>query len=338
MSRVSKARRAHAERADALDAASSGGANERGERRPSEPKEPPYLALDVLHDDVGFRVDVVVAQRVPGLSRRRAQEMLEEGSIRVDGRRARKGDRVTEGARITVAHAPVPSDFPAKPDASVPLRVLFEDRWLAVVDKPAGVPSHPLRPDELGTAASFVVARWPETCVVGYRAREPGILHRLDTGTSGVLVVAKDTATFDALRAALESDQLDKRYVALVAPDAALTPRTIDAPIANDPRDPRRVVVGPFVEGARPARTRIVRVTPRERALEVEVEAPHAFRHQVRAHLASIGAPLLGDVLYGGRVVAGLDRHALHASSVRFTHPVTGRRVEVTSPLPEDLG
>jgi len=298
----------------------------------------PYLELEALDEDTGTRLDVVLARRVPGLSRRRAQEMLETGTIRLNGRRARKGDRIGAGDRITLAQAPVPSDFPALPDASVPITVLYEDEHVAVIDKPAGVPSHPLRPDELGTAASFVVARWPETCFVGYRAREPGIVHRLDTGTSGVLVVARETASFEALRAALEADRIDKHYLAFVDPHAELREgQTIDAPLANDPRDPRRVVVGDLFDDARPARTELTAVITHARSLEVEVRAPHAFRHQVRAHLAHVGAPLLGDTLYGGPFVPGLARHALHASRVRFEHPSTRRVIRVVSPLPADL-
>lgn len=298
----------------------------------------PYLELEALREDAGTRLDVVLARRVPGLSRRRAQEMLETGAIRLNGRRARKGDRLGAGDQISLAQAPVPSDFPARPDATVPIAVLYEDEHLAVIDKPAGVPSHPLRPDEVGTAASFVVARWPETCFVGYRAREPGIVHRLDTGTSGVLLVARETATFEHLRAALEAEEIDKRYVAFVDPTSSLhRGQLIEAPIANDPRDPRRVVVGSAHAEGRAARTEVVSITPHDQALEVELRAPHAFRHQVRAHLAYVGAPLLGDALYGGPFVPSLTRHALHASALRFDHPVTRKRLNVTSPLPADL-
>lgn len=298
-------------------------------------RPPPVLELDADQDDHGSRLDVVLAKRIPTLSRRRAQEMLEEGEIRLNGRRARKGDRVQSGDRLALLREPVPSDFAAKPDLDVGLVVLFEDEHLVILDKPAHVPSHPLRPDEIGTVASYVVARWPETCFVGYRAREPGIVHRLDLGTSGAILVAKETETFEALKRMLEEGEIDKRYKAFVAPGPAPKLGEIRLLLGNDPKDPRRVAVGG--EGARETVSEVLRVTPHAFATEVEVRASHAFRHQVRAHLAWSGHPLLGDVLYGGEVTSGLSRHALHASLLAFTHPITGQSLRIVCSLPEDL-
>lgn len=294
--------------------------------------------LEALDEDRGVRLDVVLARRVPGLSRRRAQAMLERGAVRLNGRKARKGERVAPGDELVFDEPPTPSDFPARPDPGVAIVVRFEDEHLALIDKPAGVPSHPLAPDELGTAASFVVARWPETCLVGHRAREPGLVHRLDTGTSGLLLVAKDASTFEALRSALERGAIDKTYVGFVDASSALrAPCVIDAPIAHHPTDARRVLVGRAREDARPARTEVLSVSRGPKACRVVVRAACAFRHQVRAHLAYAGYPLLGDLLYGGRPFAGLARHALHADSIAFDHPVRGERIRVEAPLPEDL-
>lgn len=205
-----------------------------------------------------------------------------------------------------------------------------------IVDKPAGVASHPLREHEVGTIASGLVARFPDMSGVGYRLREPGILHRLDTDTSGLMLAARDELTFETLRAALRSGRIDKRYVALV--DGRLAdPRIVELPIAPHPRDPRRVVTVDGIKGSRPAVTEIVKVEPVGGYTKVEVRAPHATRHQVRAHLAAIGHPLVGDALYGGLALAGLERHFLHASRVELEHPHDGRPMRFSSPLPREL-
>lgn len=298
-------------------------------------RPPPVLELDAHEEDHGSRLDVVLAKRVPTLSRRRAQEMLEEGEIRLNGHRARKGDRVQSGDKLALLREPVPSDFAAKPDLDVDVTVLFEDVHLVILDKAAHVPSHPLRPDEVGTVASYIVARWPETCFVGYCAREPGLVHRLDLGTSGAILAAKDTQTFEALRAMLEAGEIDKRYKAFVAAGDGPVLGEIRTPLGNDPKDPRRVV--PQGENARPTVTEVLRVTPHAHSSEVEVRAKHAFRHQVRAHLAWAGHPLLGDPLYGGTVVHGLSRHALHASLLAFAHPITGQALRIACSLPDEL-
>jgi 23S rRNA pseudouridine1911/1915/1917 synthase len=293
------------------------------------------IELEVEQAEAGLRLDVVLVRRVPGMSRAKAREMVEEGAIRVNGKQPRKGLRMVPGDHVVLAREPAKSDFHALPDAKLPLSVVHEDPWIVVVDKPAGVPSHPLREHEIGTIASAIVARYPETSGVGYRLREPGILHRLDTDTSGLLLAARDEVTFEALREALKGGAIDKRYVALV--DGRVEPRTIALPIAPHPRDPRRVVTVDGARGARPATTEIVAAEPIGVYTKIEVKAPHATRHQVRAHLASIGHPLVGDALYGGSALPGLSRHFLHASRILLAHPHDGRAMRFASPLPPEL-
>ncbi len=294
------------------------------------------IELDVDLDEEGLRLDVVLVRRVPGMSRAKARAMVEAGDVRVNGRTPRKGLRLTPGDHVSLARAPAPTDFHALPDPRAPLAIVHEDPWLVVVDKPAGMPTHPLRPHELGTVASALVARYPEMSGVGYRLREPGILHRLDTDTSGLLVAVRDEVSFDKLRGDLRGGAIDKRYEALV--DGHLDgSRVVDAPIAPHPRDPRRVSTLPGVRGAREARTEILRATPTGLYSRIEARAPHATRHQIRAHLASIGHPLVGDVLYGGSLLAPLRRHFLHATAVTLVHPRDGRDMQFRSPLSPDL-
>ncbi len=298
----------------------------------AEPAIP--LAFVVQADEEGLRLDVVLVRRVPSMSRKKARDMVEGGEVRLNDRPTRKGGRVVKGDRVTLARAPSRSEFAAKPDASMTLHVVHEDDDLVIVDKPAGVPSHPLREDEVGTVASALVARYPEMTLVGYAAREPGILHRLDTDTSGLMIAARNEETFEALRTDLRAQRIDKRYRALVA--GTIEPREIDRPISPVPGDSRRVRVGDH-DGARPARTSIVGVRTHGSFSEIEVSARAATRHQIRVHLASIGHPLAGDVLYGGPVVPGLARHFLHASEIRLVHPTTGAKQIWRSPLPREL-
>jgi 23S rRNA pseudouridine1911/1915/1917 synthase len=300
------------------------------------------VELDVAEEDSGTRLDVFLVRRVEGMSRAKARRMIEEGSVRVNGRRARKGSRVAGGERVQLDAMPVPTDFPAELDFDLPLVVRYEDAHFVVADKPAGVPAHPLRPGERGTLAGALVARYPEMAHVGYAQREPGIVHRLDNETSGLLIAARSTRAFDALRALLVDGRIDKRYLALVVGEPGV--RVIDAPIAPHPSDPRRVYacLDPLDKRrgkAREATTEILRaerIGPDHTLLEVRASV--ALRHQIRAHLAAIGHPLVGDWLYGGPTIQGLPRHFLHAARLAFDHPLErGEHVDVSSPLPAEL-
>lgn len=291
----------------------------------------PAAELEIGEDDAGERVDIVLARRIPELSRARAKALIEEGTVLVDGRRVKKSYRVAVGDRITLDSLPGPVDFYAAPDPDFPLEVLLEAEGYVVVDKPAGVPTHPLKEGELGTLAGALVARYPEMRDVGYSRREPGILHRLDNDTSGVVLAARDQTTFERLREQLQEGQIEKRYLARCQ-GSVPAPIVIDTPIANDPRDRRRVRVCNDPREikrlrAQPAQTEILTSTPAEHGSLIEVRANNARRHQIRAHLASIGHPLLGDTLYGGPPLAPPNRHLLHALSIQL-----GTLSTITSP------
>jgi 23S rRNA pseudouridine1911/1915/1917 synthase len=315
-----------------------------------------FKSITVSADHAGKRLDRFLVDAVPDLSRARVKSMIDDGQVKVNGRRARKGDAVGEGVVVELLAPPPPRDFTpiAKDDASIVSR--FDDADVVVLEKPAGMPTHPLRPDETGTLANVIVARWPATKEIGFARREPGLLHRLDTDTSGLVIVAKTAAAFGALRDASRDGKITKRYLALVEGNVAAEGR-VDYPLVPHRKDPKRVeAVTPHVRLRAGTRTneahtryRPVRALhaapaasaglPQEYTL-VEVELETAFRHQVRVHLATVGHPLLGDTLYRGPDASselGLTRHFLHATEVIFPHPRSGEATRVTSALPKDL-
>ncbi len=287
-----------------------------------EGRQMPAVELEMGEDDAGHRVDVVLARRVPELSRSRAKALIEEGAVRVGGRLVKKSFTVAAGDWVTLESLPGPVDFYAAPDPDLVLDVLVETAGYVIVAKVAEVPSHPLKEGELGTLAGALVARYPEMRDVGYSKREPGILHRLDIGTSGVMLAARDQETFDALRQQLQAGEIDKRYLARCQ-GVVPAPIVIDTPIASDPRDRRKVraCTDPRENKrlrAQPARTEVLTSTPAEHGSLIEVRANNARRHQIRAHLASIGHPLLGDPLYGGPPLEAPPHHLLHAFSIQI--------------------
>lgn len=289
--------------------------------------------FEVTVDEEGQRLDRILVQRLPGVGRRAATELVRRGDVRVDGRRAVKAEQPAAGAHVTVR---LPEPSAAVPDPG-PLDVLFERPDLVVVDKPAGQPSAVLRGTDRGTLVNALLARYPEMAGVGFGPREPGIVHRLDTQTSGVLVAARDARTFAALRSALESGTLHKTYLAVVESDRVEDAGLIEAWLGPHAKNRRKVAVWPPTSpGARPARSEYRVLERAGRWALVEVKAPRARRHQVRAHLASVGAPIAGDVLYGGVELALGERHALHAASLAYAGPELAP-FTVTTPLPRDL-
>jgi 23S rRNA pseudouridine1911/1915/1917 synthase len=293
------------------------------------------VELEVGEDDAGQRLDVLLVRRLPDLSRGRVRALIEAGAVRVGGRRVRKGHVLAAGDVVIVEGVPRPSDFYAAPDPDLACEIVLETDDYVVVDKPAGVPSLPLKEGERGTLAGALVARYPEMREVGYSKREPGILHRLDTHTSGVMLAARNQRAFDALRAQLRAGTIEKRYLARCR-GTVPAPIVIETPIASDPRNRRKVRVCTDPRDvvrlrAQPSRTEVLSSTAAENVSLIEVRANTARRHQIRVHLASIGHPLLGDTLYGGPPFGGQDRHLLHAVFIAFTDPTTHRRVEARS-------
>jgi 23S rRNA pseudouridine1911/1915/1917 synthase len=284
-------------------------------------------------DRAGARLDQFVAAALPGLSVAAARRLLDEGAVRVDGRLGKKGARLAAGQTVEVddasGAAAAPGARGVRADPGAPLAVLLVDDAFVAVDKPPGIPSHPRTADEIGTAANAIVARFPECAAASPDPREGGLCHRLDTGTSGVLIAARSRAAWSALRAALSADGCEKTYLAEVA-GAPPSSGVSWAAIGRVGRRGARVRVG----GGRnplPAHTSWEVVEPRGATTLVRVRIAKGRTHQVRAHLAAAGHPIAGDDLYGG----GAGPLRLHAASVRFVHPDTGRAILIEAPPPD---
>lgn len=279
----------------------------------------------------GQRLDRFVCAALPSLGRAAARRLIEAGLVRVNGRRASAGARLRDGDRVVID---AEAEQTVVADAGVPLRVCWEDEWLVAVDKPSGIATHPLRPGERGTLASGLLARYPEMAGVGYSPREPGIVHRLDRDTSGLVLAARDAETFAALRALLEQRAIDKRYLAVCAGQVQ-TPAEHAAWLSARGR---RVTVREHAFGtAQPIRTELLETQVHGAFSLVTVRVWRAHRHQIRAHLAMLGHPIAGDALYGGPAIQGLQHHLLHASSLRFTHPRTGALLVIDAEPPAEL-
>jgi len=279
------------------------------------------------------RLDVwLAADR--NVTRHAARTMIDAGLVTVNGRRGRPGQRVHDNDVIVVADAAGVGAGRAQPlrPPGPPLHIVYEDEWLAVIDKPAGVVVHRAPGHASGTLADAIIARGTTWSLLGGEER-PGIVHRLDRGTSGLLVVAKTEAAHRALAAQLRDRTLGRDYWAIVRGGFREETGTIDAPIGRHPRERKRMAV---VDGGRDAITDF-RVVERLSGMSVvEVTLRSGRTHQIRVHLSYIGHPVIGDAVYG-RAEPGLDRPALHAMQLRLCHPADGTTRVFESPVPVEL-
>lgn len=297
---------------------------------------PGMPTLTVPCDAAAMRIDVFLARHLPGGSRRTAQRAVADGLVRVNGRRVRKRHTVAAGDLIELAGALLEPPG-LQPNAALAVPVLYEDEAVLGLDKPAGMPSHALRAEETETVANFLLARFPETAAGG-RALEPGIVHRLDTETSGVLLVARTAQAYVDLRRQFATHRVRKEYVAVVE-GTVVAAGAIRTPLAHAAHNRRKMrVASPESPGARRADTRYRPLSHGRGRTLLAVRIRTGVMHQIRVHLASIGHPVVGDVLYGGgRDTGEPGRHLLHAVRVRFDHPTTGEPVVVESPVPAQL-
>jgi len=299
------------------------------------------LNLDVIAEDdlAGQRLDRALAS-LTGLSRTRIQEAIKSGAAQVNGRAARASHVIESGERLTLAPdvslVPTPPAAAAPRSDAIPLRIVYEDEHLLVVDKPAGMVTHPAPGHSSGTLVNALLAHAPQLAGVGDHGR-PGIVHRLDKDTSGLLVVAKDSATHAALARQMKERAMVKRYLALVEGETPTAEGVIDAPIGRDMRQRQRMGLRSAASGGREARTRFRTLETHGGRSLLEVQLETGRTHQIRVHLAAIHHPVVGDPVYGRAQRPLPPRQFLHAAHLEFRHPATGEWLVFDAPLPDDL-
>ena len=284
----------------------------------------------------GGRIDKYLRDTLPDLSRAAVQRLIAEGEITVNGKATSASYSIRAGDEIVV-HVPQPEPTELLPQ-DLPLDVLYEDADIIVVDKAAGMVVHPAPGHPDGTLVNAILAHCPDLRGVGGVLR-PGIVHRLDQETSGVLVVAKDDHALRELQRQFKARTVSKTYVALLIGRLAEAEGLIDAPIGRHPRQRKRMAV---VAGGRPSRTRWsvmerLRDAQRRAYTLLAVELLTGRTHQIRVHFSWFGYPLVGDATYGRRDPLVAPRQFLHARDLTITHPTTGERMTFSAPLPADL-
>ena len=283
----------------------------------------------------GTRLDRALVELVPEFSRSYLQQLLSQGLVSLNGRPATKAAvRVKAGDPVSVEMRPTLQSQAFRPE-SLPIDVVYEDEHLLVINKPAGLVVHPAPGNWGGTLLNGLLARDEKAQWVP----RAGIVHRLDKDTSGLMVVAKDRATMDALVCMIAERAVHRQYLALAHwPWTGPHSRTVQAPIGRDPRNRLRMaVVNLDSHPGKTARTDVRWLAGNDLGCWVECTLHTGRTHQIRVHMASIGHPLVADSLYGGACAAGMERQALHAYRLCFAHPVSGRALEFRAPLPDDI-
>ena len=307
------------------------------------------VELVVAASQTGWRLDVFLVHHFPDYSRVHLRRVITAGGAKVDGLGGKPSYRLRPGQRVQVVLPEIPREAPQPED--IPLEILYDDEWMAVINKPPGMVVHPARGHWSGTLASALQHHFGgQLSSVGGPTR-PGIVHRLDRDTSGVILVAKNDLAHSRLGAQFQARTIEKEYFALVSGCPARDRDVIEQPIGVHPRQREKMAIRPDETVSRPAHT-FYEVLERFDGFAAVRASPKTGRtHQIRVHLSHIGCPVLCDRQYGGRrrITRGeirrdtedtlvlLDRQALHALRLRFSHPDTGKPIEVEAPLPDDI-
>jgi 23S rRNA pseudouridine1911/1915/1917 synthase len=288
--------------------------------------------LSLTADRSDERLDAFVARRCPELSRSYAGRLIDEGLVTLDARQAKRSERVEAGASVSVT-IPSPETIELEPE-DIPLTIIYQDGDIIVLDKPAGLTVHPAPGHPSGTLVNALLAAAPDLQGIAGTLR-PGIVHRLDKDTSGLMVVAKTDRAQRSLQRQLKERAVQKTYLALVNGVPKPAEGLIEAPIGRHPKNRKKMAV---VAGGREAMTkyRVREVIAGARYTLLEIEPVTGRTHQIRVHMAALGHPVVGDATYGRR--SGIiPRQFLHAHKLAFAIPLGGRAVEFESPLPGDL-
>jgi 23S rRNA pseudouridine1911/1915/1917 synthase len=287
------------------------------------------LRFSVAEREAGTRLDKVLAARDEVGSRSLAEKLLRDGSVRVDGELRPKSHRLEAGS-IVLAELPEPSAGLLPEPVSV--QVVYEDEDLLVLDKPAGLVVHPGAGVREGTLVGQLLSLG---AAGGPDPERPGVVHRLDRDTSGLLVATRSEAAHAALQKAIKRREVERRYLALVRGAPRSRTGRIDAPIGRDRRDPTRRSLDTDEPRDAVTHFEVLELVSEHAFLDVRLETGRT--HQIRVHLAAIDLPVSGDALYGVRDDLGLERQFLHAHRLRFLHPVKGTEIDLNSQLPPEL-
>ncbi len=301
------------------------------------------IHLQINQETAGMRLDRVVALHSPTLPRALILEAIANGLIRVNGRRAAKGDKLREGDDLHIQPLAETSSQALLPNPDILLDLLYEDAELLAFNKPAGQPVHPLSADETDTLANGLLARYPELAEIGGDPLFPALLHRIDTDTSGLVLAARTPKAYTELRRQFREQTVTKIYTALVHGTAS-SGATLDHYLAHQQNQRGKMVVITDLAKARKANAfkAITRYDIQQKFAAhtlLRVTIHTGVTHQIRCQLAHAGFPLVGDKTYGDqeRRLPEMARHFLHAASLTCRHPATGRKLNITAPLPPDL-
>ena len=294
-----------------------------------------HLTFTAAANESGTRLDATLFARFPSSSRAFCREAIQAGRVLVNGRPGLKGHKLRAGDTVSVEALKEACDNRVLPNPTIPIKLVFEDEHLLAVDKPAGLPVHPLNGEERDTLMNALVARYPELAALGDRPLMAGALHRIDTATSGLVLAARTAEAFENLRAQFDAQTVEKTYLALVEGHVVIPGR-----LAHD------LVHDPALSFCKMVEARHVPNAPRSFHAEtayrpqeligsntlMEVTIRTGVTHQIRCQLALAGWPIVNDTLYGARPVHNCSRHYLHAFAACFTHPASGHPCRIEAP------